>query len=170
MHWQDEPPRMGLNLAAVFGVPDSPTLFRVHILRVTDGDELSVAFAEFWRRVLTDGPPQCGLGWEVLAIEHWPDSGGFTAVFTTTDLCDDQPPVFKLRSEEMERLWYELPDPDDPTFDAEAEALERRWVRLLVQAADAEPAAGLLAAHRQSRPVPLWLTNQTRSKHRVLVV
>jgi hypothetical protein len=171
MDWEDHPPHPGLDLGAVVGVP-SPrqALFRVCVLHVPDGDPLPAAFAEFWRRVLTDGPLRCGPGWEVLAVESWPDSGGFTAAFTTVDLCDDEPPVFQLASEEVERLWYELPDPDDPAFDAAAGALERRWVELLVQVARAEPAAGLMAALRRVRPVPVWLTNQTRSKHRVLDV
>ena len=57
----------------------------------------------FYFRVLTEGPSQCVPGWEVLVVESWPDSGGFTAAFTQADLCAAQPPIFKLRSEEAER-------------------------------------------------------------------
>jgi hypothetical protein len=152
-----------LNFGAALGVPDSPTMFRVCILRVPEGDPLPNAFAEFWRRVLTEGPPLCRPEWEVLVVESWPLSGGFTAAFTRADLCDDQPPVFKFRSAELERLWYEL-----PADEAAADSLERRQVELLAQALLDEPVAALLAALREARPVPIWLTNQTRSKHAVL--
>jgi hypothetical protein len=170
VHWEDTPPRPGINFGAALGVPDSPTLFRVCILRVPEGDSLPVAFAEFWRRVLTDGPPLCRPGWEVLVVESWPLSGGFTAAVTRADLCDDQSPVFKFRSAELERLWYELPDEEaDPAgFETAADTLESRRVELLAQALRADPVAHLLAALREARPVPIWLTNQTRSE-RVVV-
>jgi hypothetical protein len=171
MDWEDHPPHPGIDLGAVFGAPSQrQTLFRVCVLRVPDGDSIPTPLTEFWRRVLTDGPPGCGAGWEVLVVENWPDSGGFRVAFSRADLCDDEPPVFKFASVEIERRWYELPDTDDPAFDAAADALEQRWIGLLAQAARSAPAATLLACLRRSHPVPVWLANQTGSRHCVLEV
>jgi hypothetical protein len=169
MQWEDSPPRQAINLGAAFGVPNHPTLFQVCILQVLDCDPLLPALGEFWRRVLTDGPPACSPGWQVLLIESWPDSGGFTAAFTRIDLGSDEPPVFKFRSVEMERLWYDLPD-ERLSFDSAAEELERRWIAMLVEASRQQAVVGLLAELRQLHPTPVWLTNQTRSKHWTLEV
>ena len=38
MHWQDTPQWEGINFGSSFGVPNSPTLFRVCVLRVPDGE------------------------------------------------------------------------------------------------------------------------------------
>jgi hypothetical protein len=166
MRWEDSLPRPGINFGALFGVPASSTLFQVYILRVPAGNPLPVALVEFWRRVLTDGPPQCNSDWDSLVLESWPEAGGFTTAFTRSDLCNDQPPVFKLRSTEMERRWYDLPDDDDAA--AGVYALEQEWVELLTQAAHSDLIAGLLAKLRSVHQARVWLTNQTRSERRVL--
>ena len=40
MRWEDSPARPGINFGGALGAPASPTLFRVCILRVPDGDPL----------------------------------------------------------------------------------------------------------------------------------
>lgn len=170
MNWEDSPPRKGIAFGAALGLSATPALFQVSILRVPDGEPVPAALAEFWRRVLTDGPPRCARPWDVLAVEYWPNSGGFTAVFTQSNLSGDQLPVFKFRSGEMDRLWHELPETDDPGFDAAADTLDRRWVGLIGDALRTPPASDLLAALRRTHPTPVWLTNQTRHLRRVLGV
>src|SRR4051794_36931307 len=45
MHWEDSPPRQAILFGAALGFPGSPTLFRVAIPRVAEGDPLPEAFA-----------------------------------------------------------------------------------------------------------------------------
>jgi hypothetical protein len=153
MRWEDTAPRQALNLGAAFGIPDDPTLFRVCILRVSEADPLPPAFAEFWRRVLAEGPGECSARWEVLLFQMNLLGGGFTCAFTDRDLQRDEPPVFKFCSAALERECYALPErePGDPRAEAEYRALEGRCLDHLRDATRAEPAAQLIRALRERR-------------------
>ncbi|VTR96926.1 hypothetical protein [Tuwongella immobilis] len=166
MHWQDSPPHKAINFGAAFGLPDSPTMFRVSILRVPESDSLPTAFAEFWRRVLTEGPEQCSDAWTVLLVQMNLLGGGFTCVFTGTDLHGDEPPVFKFSSTALEAECYALPEcePGDPQWEADYQALEDRCLEQLVAATKLEPIAGYLAALRERRAFATIVCDFDRTK------
>jgi hypothetical protein len=153
MHWEDTPPRKAINLGAAFGIPDNPTPFLVCILRVPETDSLPPAFAEFWRRVLTEGVRYCSDRWEVLLFQMNLLGGGFTCVFTSRELDRDEPPVFKFSSEALERACYALPrrEPGDPRGELEYQALEDRCLDQLREPVRTGPATEQLRAFRASR-------------------
>ena len=116
-----------------------------------EANPLPPAFAEFWRRVLAEGPGECRGRWEVLLFQMNLLGGGFTCVFTDRDLTRDEPPVFKFSSEALEAECYALPErePGDPRSEAEYQTLESRCLDQLRNAAQAEPVVGFLRALRE---------------------
>jgi hypothetical protein len=153
MHWEEMTPRKAINLGAAFGIPDDPLLFHVCILRVPEPDPLPAALAEFWRRVLAEGPGECSDQWEVLLLQMNLPGGGFTCAFTDGHLERDEPPVFKFSSQVLEAECYALPErePGDPRAEAEYQSLETKCLDQLRAAALVEPAAGLLRVLRCRR-------------------
>jgi hypothetical protein len=166
MRWNDTAPRKAINLGAGMGVPADPTLYRVCILKVTESDPLPPAFAEFWRRVLTEGPELCRGRWEILLFPMNLLGGGFTCVFTSRDLDRDEPPVFKFSAAALEAACYALPErpPGDPRADTEYQELENRCLDQLRAAARDEPAAGLWRALRERGPFEAMCCDFYRNK------
>ncbi len=170
MKWEDTAPGKAINFGVAYGVPDQPTLYRVCILRVPKADPLPPAFAEFWRRVLADGPQQCSDRWEVLLFQMDLLGGGFTCAFTDRELKQDEPPIFKLSSAALEAKCRELPErePGDPREESEYKALEAQCLNQLQDALRVEPAVGHFRELRDRRAFAVLACDFCRAKTLVL--
>jgi hypothetical protein len=139
---------------ALAGVTADPTLYTVHLLSVDEADNLGSAFTDLWLRTLVDGPSFWQSDWQILLFEFRPEEGIFTAQFTTRTREQDQPGIFKLRSEQIEREFLGLFMSDMELEQAYAHFEQRFW-EMLEAAGRAEPVRSALAKLRLQRIIPV---------------